>query len=158
MKAKKDEIERLLDAYKTTSAKRIAKEKEIEDREREEERARYLFEENLKKKIKEVFRPVMKKLLSRLDKKLFKIEVEKLGDAEDISEYYRVTSRKEKDTELWFCLTADDEGVDNLARFEYYYSVGEEVECSEELILKVEDINEAIITKKFLFCLKGICV
>ena len=156
MKAKNDEIERLMAAYEKTSAKRIAKVKAREDKQKAEEKAQELFEENLRKKITEVFRPVMKKLFNRLDKTLFKIESSLLSKERGINECHEIIAIQEEETSFWLAIMVDDQDY-NQARLTYLYSVNDKREVSEDINIKPEDIDEALITKIFMLCLRKIC-
>ena len=156
MKKKKDKIDRLLEVYRVTSAQRKAKREKKEKQAREKQEARARFEEELKNKITGVFRPVMQQLLSRLDKKQFIIKHDGLDTFPGIGEQYGVTARDEETVDFWLAVTANDNR--NKACFTYAWSTNLSVEKVVSLYLDVDEIDEKLISKKFMHCLQKICI
>jgi hypothetical protein len=154
MSKKTPEIEQLLAAYMQTAAKRIAKQNKRIAEKKAKAKELDLFEESIKKKITGVFRPAMEQLLSKLDKKVFRIKTQKLGFMPEILEQYSVTPLKEEHVNFWIAMGIQSDPYK--AYLSYAYSVDDSHEHLFEKTVKPEDITEELIQKRFLFCLKKI--
>lgn len=154
MKKKQDKIDRLLDAYSKSSAIRIARKKEISDRLEKEEKERDLLEQKTKEKITGVFRPVMQKLLVRLDKTQFECTADKLGSSDVLMEQHTANSKTEEGTGFWMAISLEPH--DEKPHFSYSYFI-DDIQKVQGKHVNLEDITEELIEQKFIWCLEKLC-
>jgi len=154
MKKEKDKIALLMEAYRKTSAKRIAKEKRIEARWEAKQKARKLFEKETREKIIHVVRPVMKKLMAHVKAAGFSTRIEELNVPGDgaITEEYIIESREEKETNFYVAVAAHTEL--NELRVCYGYIIQDEKGDDYEKLYDLKDVNERLIRKQFITALK----